>query len=157
MLYKRHQTCWDNSLFLNVGTIESIQQDIVNEFDFFDDWSEKYQYLIDLGKNLPDFNETNRIDENLVKGCQSNVWLHAEIIDDKVVYTADSDAIISKGIISILISVFSGQKPDAIIKAKMDFIDKIGLSNHLSQTRANGLLSMVKQIKLYAIAYNSKK
>ena len=157
MLYKRHQTCWDNSLFLNVGTIESIQQDIVDEFDFFDDWSEKYQYLIDLGKNLPDFNETNRIDENLVKGCQSNVWLHAEIIDDKVVYTADSDAIISKGIISILISVFSGQKPDAIIKAKMDFIDKIGLSNHLSQTRANGLLSMVKQIKLYAIAYNSKK
>ncbi len=157
MLYKRHQTCWDNSLFLNVGTIESIQQDIVNEFDFFDDWSEKYQYLIDLGKKLPDFNETNRIDENLVKGCQSNVWLHAEIIDDKVVYTADSDAIISKGIISILISVFSGQKPDAIIKAKMDFIDKIGLSNHLSQTRANGLLSMVKQIKLYAIAYNSKK
>ena len=157
MLYKRHQTCWDNSLFLNVGTIESIQQDIVNEFDFFDDWSEKYQYLIDLGKNLPDFNETNRIDENLVKGCQSNVWLHAEIIDDKIVYTADSDAIISKGIISILISVFSGQKPDAIIKAKMDFIDKIGLSNHLSQTRANGLLSMVKQIKLYAIAYNSKK
>ena len=157
MLYKRHQTCWDNSLFLNVGTIESIQQDIVNEFDFFDDWSEKYQYLIDLGKNLPDFNETNRIDENLVKGCQSNVWLHAEIIDDKLVYTADSDAIISKGIISILISVFSGQKPDAIIKAKMDFIDKIGLSNHLSQTRANGLLSMVKQIKLYAIAYNSKK
>jgi len=140
-----------------VGTIESIQQDIVNEFDFFDDWSEKYQYLIDLGKNLPDFNETNRIDENLVKGCQSNVWLHAEIIDDKIVYTADSDAIISKGIISILISVFSGQKPDAIIKAKMDFIDKIGLSNHLSQTRANGLLSMVKQIKLYAIAYNSKK
>ena len=157
MLYKRHQTCWDNSLFLNVGTIESIQQDIVNEFDFFDDWSEKYQYLIDLGKNLPDFNETNRIDENLVKGCQSNVWLHAEIIDNKIVYTADSDAIISKGIISILISVFSGQKPDAIIKAKMDFIDKIGLSNHLSQTRANGLLSMVKQIKLYAIAYNSKK
>ena len=152
-----HQTCWDNSLFLNVGTIESIQQDIVDEFDFFDDWSEKYQYLIDLGKNLPDFNETNRIDENLVKGCQSNVWLHAEIIDDKIVYTADSDAIISKGIISILISVFSGQKPDAIIKAKMDFIDKIGLSNHLSQTRANGLLSMVKQIKLYAIAYNSKK
>ena len=140
-----------------MGSIKSIQQEIINEFDFFDDWSEKYQYLIDLGKNLPDFNETNRIDENLVKGCQSNVWLHAEIIDDKVVYTADSDAIISKGIISILISVFSGQKPDAIIKAKMDFIDKIGLSNHLSQTRANGLLSMVKQIKLYAIAYNSKK
>ena len=157
MLCRRHQTCWDNSLFLNVGTIESIQQDIVNEFDFFDDWSEKYQYLIDLGKKLPDFSEINRIDDNLVKGCQSNVWLHAEIIDDKIVYTADSDAIISKGIISILISVFSGQKPDAIIKAKMDFIDKIGLSNHLSQTRANGLLSMVKQIKLYAIAYNSKK
>ena len=142
MLYRRHQTCWDNSLFLNVGNIQSIQQEIVNEFDFFDDWSEKYQYLIDLGKNLPDFNQINRVEENLVKGCQSNVWL---------------DAIISKGIISILISVFSGQKPEDIINAKMDFIDKIGLSNHLSQTRANGLLAMVKQIKIYAVAYNSKK
>lgn len=157
MQLKRHHKCWDNCLILCVLSIKEIQNQIISEFDFFQDWSEKYQYLIDLGKNLPDFNETNRIDENLVKGCQSNVWLHAEIIDDKIVYTADSDAIISKGIISILISVFSGQKPDAIIKAKMDFIDKIGLSNHLSQTRANGLLSMVKQIKLYAIAYNSKK
>ena len=157
MHYRRHQPCWDNSLFLNVGSIQSIQQEIVNEFDFFDDWSEKYQYLIDLGKNLPDFNQINRVEENLVKGCQSNVWLHAEIIDDKIIYTADSDAIISKGIISILISVFSGQKPEDIINAKMDFIDKIGLSNHLSQTRANGLLAMVKQIKIYAVAYNSKK
>ena len=140
-----------------MGSIQSIQQEIVNEFDFFDDWSEKYQYLIDLGKTLPDFNQINRVEENLVKGCQSNVWLHAEIIDDKIIYTADSDAIISKGIISILISVFSGQKPEDIINAKMDFIDKIGLSNHLSQTRANGLLAMVKQIKIYAVAYNSKK
>ena len=140
-----------------MGSIQSIQQEIVNEFDFFDDWSEKYQYLIDLGKNLPDFNQINRVEENLVKGCQSNVWLHAEIIDDKIIYTAESDAIISKGIISILISVFSGQKPEDIINAKMDFIDKIGLSNHLSQTRANGLLAMVKQIKIYAVAYNSKK
>lgn len=140
-----------------MGSIQSIQQEIVNEFDFFDDWSEKYQYLIDLGKNLPDFNQINRVEENLVKGCQSNVWLHADIIDDKIIYTADSDAIISKGIISILISVFSGQKPEDIINAKMDFIDKIGLSNHLSQTRANGLLAMVKQIKIYAVAYNSKK
>ena len=140
-----------------MGSIQSIQQEIVNEFDFFDDWSEKYQYLIDLGKNLPDFNQINRVEENLVKGCQSNVWLHAEIIVDKIIYTADSDAIISKGIISILISVFSGQKPEDIINAKMDFIDKIGLSNHLSQTRANGLLAMVKQIKIYAVAYNSKK
>ena len=140
-----------------MGSIQSIQQEIVNEFDFFDDWSEKYQYLIDLGKNLPDFNQINRVEENLVKGCQSNVWLHAEIIDDKIIFTADSDAIISKGIISILISVFSGQKPEDIINAKMDFIDKIGLSNHLSQTRANGLLAMVKQIKIYAVAYNSKK
>ncbi len=140
-----------------MGSIQSIQEEIVNEFDFFDDWSEKYQYLIDLGKNLPDFNQINRVEENLVKGCQSNVWLHAEIIDDKIIYTADSDAIISKGIISILISVFSGQKPEDIINAKMDFIDKIGLSNHLSQTRANGLLAMVKQIKIYAVAYNSKK
>ena len=140
-----------------MGSIQSIQQEIVNEFDFFDDWSEKYQYLIDLGKNLPDFNQINRVEENLVKACQSNVWLHAEIIDDKIIYTADSDAIISKGIISILISVFSCQKPEDIINAKMDFIDKIGLSNHLSQTRANGLLAMVKQIKIYAVAYNSKK
>ena len=140
-----------------MGSIQSIQQEIVYEFDFFDDWSEKYQYLIDLGKNLPDFNQINRVEENLVKGCQSNVWLHAEIIDDKIIYTADSDAIISKGIISILISVFSGQKPEDIINAKMDFIDKIGLSNHLSQTRANGLLAMVNQIKIYAVAYNSKK
>ena len=140
-----------------MGSIQSIQEEIVNEFDFFDDWSEKYQYLIDLGKNLPDINQINRVEENLVKGCQSNVWLHAEIIDDKIIYTADSDAIISKGIISILISVFSGQKPEDIINAKMDFIDKIGLSNHLSQTRANGLLAMVKQIKIYAVAYNSKK
>ena len=140
-----------------MGSIQSIQQEIVNEFDFFDDWSEKYQYLIDLGKNLPDFNQVNKVEENLVKGCQSNVWLHAEITDDKIIYTADSDAIISKGIISILISVFSGQKPEDIINAKMDFIDKIGLSNHLSQTRANGLLAMVKQIKIYAVAYNSKK
>ena len=140
-----------------MGSIQSIQQEIVNEFDFFDDWSEKYQYLIDLGKNLPNFNQINRVEENLVKGCQSNVWLHAEIIEDKIIYTADSDAIISKGIISILISVFSGQKPEDIINAKMDFIDKIGLSNHLSQTRANGLLAMVKQIKIYAVAYNSKK
>ena len=140
-----------------MGSIQSIQQEIVNEFNFFEDWSEKYQYLIDLGKNLPDFNQINRVEENLVKGCQSNVWLHAEIIDDKIIYTADSDAIISKGIISILISVFSGQKAEDIINAKMDFIDKIGLSNHLSQTRANGLLAMVKQIKIYAVAYNSKK
>ena len=140
-----------------MGSIQSIQQEIVNEFNFFEDWSEKYQYLIDLGNNLPNFNQINRVEENLVKGCQSNVWLHAEIIDDKIIYTADSDAIISKGIISILISVFSGQKPEDIINAKMDFIDKIGLSNHLSQTRANGLLAMVKQIKIYAVAYNSKK
>ena len=140
-----------------MGSIQSIQQEIVNEFNFFEDWSEKYQYLIDLGQNLPNFNQINRVEENLVKGCQSNVWLHAEIIDDKIIYTADSDAIISKGIISILISVFSGQKPEDIINAKMDFIDKIGLSNHLSQTRANGLLAMVKQIKIYAVAYNSKK
>ena len=137
--------------------IESIQQEIINEFDFFDEWSEKYQYLIDLGINLPTFSEINRVNENIVKGCQSNVWLHAEIIDDKIFYTADSDAIISKGIISILISVFSGQKQEDIITAKIDFIDKIGLSNHLSLTRANGLLAMVKQIKIYAMAYGSKK
>ena len=121
MQLKRHQKCWDNCLILTVQSIQQIQDQIIDEFNFFQDWSEKYQYLIDLGKNLPDFNQINRVEENLVKGCQSNVWLHAEIIDDKIIYTADSDAIISKGIISILISVFSGQKPEDIINAKMVF------------------------------------
>ena len=140
--------------------MESIQQkqdQIIEEFNFFQDWSEKYQYLIDLGKTLPVFNENNKIDSNLIKGCQSKVWLNSSFNDNMVIFEADSDAIISKGIISLLVKVFSGHKPDEIIEANIDFIEKIGLDSHLSQTRANGLLSMIKQIKIYALAYKAKQ
>ena len=137
-------------------SIQKIQDQIIEEFDFFQDWSEKYQYLIDLGKNLPEFNDSNRVDSNLIKGCQSKVWLNSSFDNNIVIFEADSDAIISKGIISLLIRVFSGHTPDEIIAAKIDFIEKIGLNSHLSQTRANGLLSMIKQIKIYALAYQAK-
>ncbi|MBJ34530.1 MAG: Fe-S metabolism protein SufE [Flavobacteriaceae bacterium] len=138
-------------------SIQQIQDQIIDEFEFFQDWSEKYQYLIDLGKNLPNFNDNNRIDSNLIKGCQSKVWLNSSFDDNIVKFEADSDAIISKGIISLLIRVFSGHKPEEIIAADINFIEKIGLNSHLSQTRANGLLSMIKQIKIYALAYQAKK
>ena len=138
-------------------SIQQIQDQIINEFDFFQDWSEKYQYLIDLGKNLPEYNDNYRIDSNLIRGCQSKVWLNSSFDNNIVIFEADSDAIISKGIISLLIRVFSGHKPEDIIAADVDFIEKIGLNSHLSQTRANGLLSMVKQIKIYALAYQAKK
>ena len=138
-------------------SIQQIQDQIIDEFDFFQDWSEKYQYLIDLGKNLPEYNDNYRIDSNLIRGCQSKVWLNSSFDNNIVIFEADSDAIISKGIISLLIRVFSGHKPEDIIAAEIDFIEKIGLNSHLSQTRANGLLSMVKQIKIYAIAYQAKK
>ena len=140
--------------------MESIQQkqdQIIEEFNFFQDWSEKYQHLIDLGKTLPEFDENNKIDSNLIKGCQSKVWLNSSFNDNMVIFEADSDAIISKGIISLLVKVFSGHKPDEILEANIDFIQKIGLDSHLSQTRANGLLSMIKQIKIYAIAYKAKQ
>ena len=140
--------------------MESIQQkqdQIIDEFNFFQDWSEKYQYLIDLGKNLPEFDQNNKIDSNLIKGCQSKVWLNSSFNDNIVIFDADSDAIISKGIISLLIRVFSGHKPKDILDANIDFIEKIGLNSHLSQTRANGLLSMIKQIKIYALAYQVKQ
>jgi len=119
----------------------------------FSDWTQKYEYIIDLGKNLPVINEQFKTEENIIKGCQSKVWLYAENIDNKLIFTADSDAIITKGIIAILIRVFSNQSPQEIIDAEVDFIDEIGLKEHLSQTRANGLSNMIKQIKLYAIAY----
>ena len=137
-------------------SIQEIQNQIIDEFNFFQDWSEKYQYLIDLGKNLPQFDTKDRIDSNLIKGCQSKVWLNSTFDNNIVIFKADSDAIISKGIISLLIRVFSGHKPKDIINANIDFIDKIGLNSHLSQTRANGLLSMIKQIKIYAIAFDAK-
>lgn len=142
---------------MSVESIQEKQNQIIDEFNFFQDWSEKYQYLIDLGKSLPDFDQNNRIDSNLINGCQSKVWLNSSFNDNIVIFEADSDAIISKGIISLLIRVFSGHNPKDILEANIDFIEKIGLNSHLSQTRANGLLSMIKQIKIYALAYQVKK
>ena len=137
-------------------TIREIQQEIVDEFAMFDDWDERFQYVIDLGKSLPLIDEQYKTDENTIKGCQSKVWLHADRKDGKVVFTADSDAIITKGIIAILIRVFSNQSPQDILDADTDFINEIGLKDHLSPTRANGLVSMIKQIKMYALAYAAK-
>ena len=137
-------------------SIQEIQEEIIDEFSMFDDWEERYQYMIDLGKTLPLIDAAFKTEDNLIKGCQSKVWVHAEMKDDKVVFTADSDAIITKGIIAILIRAFSNQHPQNIIEANTDFIDKIGLKEHLSPTRANGLVSMIKQLKMYAIAYQTQ-
>ncbi len=137
-------------------TIEEIQNEIISEFDMFNDWTEKYEYIIDLGKSLPVIKTQYKTQENIIRGCQSKVWLYAENIDNKLIFTADSDAIITKGIIAILIRTFSNQSAEEIINAKTDFVEKIGLKEHLSQTRANGLSSMIKQIKLYAVAYSTK-
>ena len=138
-------------------SIVEIQDDIIDEFSMFDDWMQRYEYMIDLGKSLPLINEENKIDSHLIKGCQSKVWLHAEFDDDTINFTADSDAIITKGIIAILLRVFSNQTPKNILNAKTDFIDEIGLKEHLSPTRANGLVSMIKQIRIYALAFETKK
>lgn len=137
--------------------IKSIQEEIIDEFSLFDDWDERFQYVIDLGKSLPLIDEKYKTEENTIKGCQSKVWLHAKMEDGRVVFTADSDAIITKGIIAILIRVFSNQKPEAILEADTDFIETIGLKEHLSPTRANGLVSMIKQIKMYALAFSAQK
>lgn len=137
-------------------TIEEVQNEIIDEFSMFDDWEERYQYMIDLGKTLPLIEDKFKTDDHIIKGCQSKVWVHADMDDDKVVFTADSDAIITKGIIAILIRVFSNQNPQVIIDADTDFIDEIGLKEHLSPTRANGLVSMIKQLKMYAIAYQTQ-
>lgn len=138
-------------------TIKSIQEEIVDEFSMFEDWEERFQYVIDLGKTLPLIDPQYKTDENTIKGCQSKVWLHAEEIDGKIVFTADSDAIITKGIIAILIRVFSNKTAQEILAADTAFIDEIGLKEQLSPTRANGLVSMIKQIKMYALAYDSKR
>ena len=137
-------------------TIKAIQEELIDKFSMFEDWEERYQYMIDLGKSLPLIDEQYKTQENIIKGCQSRVWVHAEMANEKVVFTADSDAIITKGIIAILIRVFSNQSPADIIEANTDFIDKIGLKEHLSPTRANGLVSMIKQLKMYAIAYQTQ-
>ena len=137
-------------------TIAEIQNEIIDEFSMFEDWEERYQYMIDLGKSLPLIDDTFKTDNNIIKGCQSKVWVHAEMQNDTVVFTADSDAIITKGIIAILIRAFSNQSPKDIIEANTNFIDEIGLKDHLSPTRANGLVSMIKQLKMYAIAYQTQ-
>ncbi|MDR3367388.1 MAG: SufE family protein [Prevotellaceae bacterium] len=137
-------------------TIQEIQQQIVEDFSVFTEWLDKYAYLIELGKALEPYDEKNKTPQNLIEGCQSRVWLNAELVNNKVVFTADSDAIITKGIVSLLIRVFSGQTPQDVIAADTTFIDRIGLRENLTPTRANGLLSMVKQMKLYAIAFGEK-
>lgn len=137
-------------------TIKEIQEEIVGEFSMFDDWMQRYEYIIDLGKSLPLIDEQYKTEDNIIKGCQSKVWVHGEKNNDKIVFTADSDAILTKGIIAILIRAFSNQKPADILEANTDFIDEIGLKEHLSPTRANGLVSMIKEIKMYALAFNAK-
>ena len=138
-------------------SIASKQAEVVSEFAMFDDWMQRYEYMIELGKSLPLIAPKYKTDDHIIKGCQSKVWLNSSFNDNMVIFEADSDAIISKGIISLLVKVFSGHKPDEIIEANIDFIEKIGLDSHLSQTRANGLLSMIKQIKIYALAYKAKQ
>ncbi len=137
-------------------TIEQIEQEIIDEFSIFDNWMDKYEYIIELGKDLPLIDEKFKTDDFIIKGCQSRVWLQAEYTNDKLVLTADSDAIITKGIIALLIKVLNNQPVDAILSTKLNFIDKIGLTAHLSPTRANGLLGMIKQIKNFAMVYNLK-
>ena len=137
-------------------SIKDIQEEIIEEFAMFDDWMQKYDYLIELSKDIPLISEEYRLNENLIKGCQSKVWLHAREIDGKLIYTADSDAIITKGIAALLIRVLSEQKAEDIIENEMYFIDAIGLKEHLSMTRSNGLVSMIKQMKFYALAFQAK-
>ena len=138
-----------------MNTITEIQKEIIDEFNMFDSWIQKYEHMIDLGKTLPIISPTYKTDENLIKGCQSRVWLHAEKRNGKIIYTADSDAIITKGIIAILIRVLSNQKPSEISNSNLSFIDDIGLKEQLSPTRANGLVSMIKEMKIYALAFNN--
>ncbi len=139
-----------------MNSIKEIQEEIVDEFSIFEDWMQRYQYMIDLGKSLPLIEEKYKTDDKLIRGCQSRVWVHPEMKDGKLYFTADSDAIITKGIIAILIRVFSGQTPKAIMESDTDFIDEIGLKEHLSPTRANGLVSMIEKIKIYAINFQAK-
>jgi cysteine desulfuration protein SufE len=137
-------------------TIQEIEQEIVEEFSLFDTWDDKYEYIIDLGKKLAPLEDKHKIDENRVRGCQSTVWLVAEYKDGRVFFKAESDAVIVKGLISMLIRVLSGHTPDEILAAKLDFIQQIGMTTHLAQTRSNGLLAMVKQMKNYALAFKIK-
>jgi cysteine desulfuration protein SufE len=145
-----------NNMPVNNMTINEKQDGIIEEFNAFDDWMDRYQILIDLGNELPPLDEKYKTDQNLIEGCQSRVWLQADYPDGKIVFQAESDALIVKGIITLLVKVLSGHTPDEILNADLYFIDKIGLKEHLSPTRSNGLLSMVKQIRMYALAYKTK-
>ncbi|MFO8066389.1 MAG: SufE family protein [Bacteroidales bacterium] len=136
--------------------IKEIENEIISEFEMFEDWLDKYNYIIEMGKSVPKIDDKYKSDKYLINGCQSQVWLYAEYKDGKVFYTADSDALITKGIMQLLIRVLSGQKPDDIVNAELDFIDDVGLKEHLSPTRSNGLSNMIKQMKLYALAFKSK-
>ncbi len=137
-------------------TLEEIQNDIIEEFEVFEEWMDKYEYLIELGKDLKIINEKLKNPNNLISGCQSKVWLHADLIDGKIIFSADSDAIITKGIVALVIRVLSNRTPKEIMEADLYFINNIGLNENLSPTRANGLLAMLKQMRMYAIAYNAK-
>ena len=138
-------------------TINEKQEEIIAEFEMLDDWLDKYQLLIDMGNSLPPLEEKHKTPQNIIEGCQSRVWLHADYTDGKIMFQGESDAVLVKGIVSLLISVFSAHTPDEILEAEPYFIDKIGLKEHLSPTRSNGLLAMVKQMKLYALAFKAKK
>lgn len=137
--------------------IEEIEREIVEEFSIYEDWMDKYAYLIELGKELAPMDETHKTEDNLIRGCQSRVWFHADYRDGLLYFSGDSDAIITKGLVALMLRVFSGHKPEDIARSDISFIDTIGLSTHLSPTRSNGLLAMLKQIKYYGLAYSFKK
>jgi cysteine desulfuration protein SufE len=138
-------------------TIQETEEEIIDSFSLFDTWEEKYEYIIDLGKKLPVLDDKYKVPENIIKGCQSTVWLVTDYVDGKIFFKADSDAVIVKGLVSMLISVLSGHTADEILNAKLEFIKEIGMMNHLAQTRSNGLLAMIKQMKNYALAYKGIK
>ncbi len=138
-------------------TIKEIQEEIVEEFSVFDDWMDKYSYLIEIGNDLEGFEEEYRLDTNLIEGCQSRVWLHGELKDGKIHYVADSDAIIVKGIVGLLVRALDGRTPDEILENDLTFVEEIGLKEHLSPTRSNGLVAMIKQMRLYALAFKAKQ
>ncbi len=137
-------------------TINELQDEIIEEFSDFDDWMDKYQLLIDLGNEQEELDPKYKTDQNLIEGCQSRVWLQADMVDGKIIFQAESDALIVKGIVTLLIKVISGHTPDEILNADLYFIEKIGLKEHLSPTRSNGLLAMVKQMRMYALAFKAK-
>lgn len=145
-----------SNLYLCLMTIKEIQNEIIDEFSMFDDWENRYEYLIELGKNLKKLPDERKSDEKVIRGCQSTVWLDVKMEDGKLVFEADSDAILPKGLAALLVRIYNNQKPEDILNSDTDFIEKIGLQEFLSPTRANGLLAMIKQFKFYAIAYRSK-